>query len=71
MFKTIEGAADCGIRPVIRFFNARNVQPSGIHQICQGYGENAMSNGMVRNGFGCSMKDERSCTTRREMGVHL
>jgi len=50
MFKTIEGAADCKIRPVIRFFlNARNVLPSEIHhQICQAYGDNAMSDGMVR-----------------------
>jgi len=49
MFKTIEGATDCEIRPVIRFLNARNVLPSEIHhQICQVYGDNAMSNGMVR-----------------------
>jgi len=49
MFKTIEGAADCEIRSVIRFLNARNVLPSAIHhQICQVYGDNAMSDGMVR-----------------------
>jgi len=49
MFKTIEGGADCEIRSVIRFLNARNVLPSEIHhQICQVYGENAMSDGMVR-----------------------
>ena len=49
MFKTIEGAADCEIRTVIRFLNARNVLPSGIHhQICQVYGDNAMSDGTVR-----------------------
>jgi len=49
MFKTIEGAADCEIRSVIRFLNARNVQPSEIHhQICQVYGDNAMSDGIVR-----------------------
>ena len=61
MFKTIEGAADCEIRSVIRFLNARNVLPSGInHQICQVYAD---------NGFGCSMKDERTCTisTRKNM----
>ena len=50
-FKTIEGAADCEIRSVIRFLNARNVLPSEIHrQICQVYGDNAMSDGMVRKG---------------------
>jgi len=49
MFKTIEGVADCEIRSVIRFFNARNVLPSEIHhQICQAYGDNTMSDGMVR-----------------------
>jgi len=49
MFKTIEGAADCEIRSVIRFLNARNVLQSEIHQqICQAYGDNAMSDGMVR-----------------------
>ena len=48
-FKTIERAADCEIRSVIRFLNARNVLPSEIHhQICQVYGDNAMSDGMVR-----------------------
>jgi len=49
MFKTIEGVADCEIRSVIRLLNARNVLPSEInHQICQVYGDNAMSDGMVR-----------------------
>jgi len=49
MFKTIDGAADCVIRNVIRFLNARNVLPSEIHhQICQVYGDNAMSGGMFR-----------------------
>jgi len=49
MFKTIERAADCEIRSVIRFLNSRNVLPSEIHhQICEVYGDNAMSDGMVR-----------------------
>ena len=49
MFKTIEGATDCEIQPVISFLNARNVLPSEIHhQIRQVYGDNAMSDGMVR-----------------------
>jgi len=48
MFKTTEGAADCEIRSVIRFLNSRNVLPSEIHhQICQVYGDNGMSDGMV------------------------
>ena len=49
MFKTIEGAADCEIRSVIRFLKARNVLSSEIHhQIYQVYGDNVMSDGMVR-----------------------
>jgi len=49
MFKTTEGDAGCEIRTVIRFLNASNVLPSEIHhQICQVYGDNAMSDGMVR-----------------------
>jgi len=48
-FKTIQGAADCEIRSLIRFFNARKALPSEIHhQIRQVYGDNAMSVGMVR-----------------------
>jgi len=49
MFKTIEGATDCEVRSVIRFLKARNVLPSEIyHQICQVYGDNALSDSMVR-----------------------
>ena len=49
MFRTTEGAADCEIWSVIRFSKARNVLPGEIHhQICQVYGDNAMSDGMVR-----------------------
>jgi len=49
MFKTIEGATNCVIWSIIQFLNARNVLPSEIHhQICQAFGDNAMSDGMVR-----------------------
>jgi hypothetical protein len=49
MFKMVEHPADCEIRSVIRFSNARNVKPADIHrQICEVYGENAMNDGMVR-----------------------
>jgi len=44
----MEEAANCEIQCGIRFSNARNVLPSEIHhQICQVYGDNAMSDGMV------------------------
>jgi len=63
MFKTIEGAADCEIRSVIRFLKARNVLLSVIHhQICQVYGDNAMSDDMVRKWL-------RMCNEGRE-NVH-
>jgi len=49
MFKTIEGDADCEIRSVIRFLSTRNALPSEIHhQIIQVYGDNGMSDSMVR-----------------------
>jgi hypothetical protein len=49
MFKMIERPADCEIRSVIRFLNARNVKPADIHRlICEVYGENAMSGGEAR-----------------------
>jgi len=48
-FETIEGTTDCEKRSVIRFLNATNMLPSEIHhQICQVYGDNAISDGMVR-----------------------
>jgi len=49
MLKTTEGAADFEIRSVIRFLKATNVLPIEIHhKICKVYGDNAMSDGMVR-----------------------
>jgi hypothetical protein len=49
MFKMIERPADCEIRSVISFLNARNVKPADIRrQICEVYGGNVMSDGMVR-----------------------
>ena len=73
VFKAIEGAADCEIRAVIRFLNARNVLPSEIHYqiFCQVYGDIAMSDGMVRKWVRMFNEGERTCTMRREVGVHL
>jgi hypothetical protein len=49
MFKVIERPANCEIRSVIRFLNAINMKPDDIRrQICEVYGKNAMSDGMVR-----------------------
>ena len=49
MFKVIEQPADCEIWSVIHFLNARNIKSADIHsQLCEVYGENAFSDGMVR-----------------------
>ena len=48
MCKKIENPAACEMRSVIRFFNAKNMKPAEIHcQLCDVYGEHAMSNSMV------------------------
>jgi transposase len=45
----IEKPAACEMRPVIRFLNARNMKPADIQcQICEVYGEHAVSDLMVR-----------------------
>lgn len=45
----IENPADCEIRGVIRFLSAKGVKAAEIHrQISEVYGENIMSDGMVR-----------------------
>jgi [histone H3]-lysine36 N-dimethyltransferase SETMAR len=49
MFKTISDPADCEVRSVIRFLNAKNVKPAEIHrQLVEIYGVLVMSDGMVR-----------------------
>jgi len=49
MAKRIENPADCEIREVIRFLQAKNIQPADIHrQVCEVYREGAMSDSMVR-----------------------
>ncbi|CAL1265885.1 unnamed protein product [Larinioides sclopetarius] len=49
MSALIENAAACEIRSVIRFLNAKKVKPREIYrQICEVYGQNAISDSMVR-----------------------
>jgi len=49
MFKKIENPAACEMRSVIRFLNVKNMKPAEIHQqLCDVYGEHAMSSSMVR-----------------------
>ncbi|GBN64247.1 hypothetical protein AVEN_28228-1 [Araneus ventricosus] len=50
MFKTIADPVDCELRSVIRFLNAKTVKPAEIHRQRVGiYGENVMTDGMVRS----------------------
>jgi hypothetical protein len=45
----IENPANCEILSVIKFFNAKHFRPAEIYrQVCEVYGENAMSDRMVR-----------------------
>jgi hypothetical protein len=49
MFKKIEKSAACEMRSVICFLNERNMKPADIHcQLCELYGENSMSDSVVR-----------------------
>ena len=49
MFKNLENPAAFKMRPVILFLNAKSVKPAEIHrQLCDVYGEHAMSISMVR-----------------------
>ena len=72
MFKTIEGAAYCEIRSVICFwtlgmcYQVRFITRSVKCMVTMRW---VMA--WLGNGFGCSMKGERSCTMRCEVGAHL
>ncbi|GBN45212.1 hypothetical protein AVEN_186090-1 [Araneus ventricosus] len=49
MFKTTADPADCEVRSVIRFLNAKIVKPAEIHrQLVEVYGENVMTAGIIR-----------------------
>jgi hypothetical protein len=45
----IENLASCETRSVIKFLNAVSIRPAEIYwQVCEVYGENAMSDRMVK-----------------------
>jgi transposase len=45
----VENSTSCERQSVIKFLNAKNVRPAEIYQqVCEVYGENAISDGMVR-----------------------
>jgi hypothetical protein len=49
MSMKIENLSSCKIRSVTKFLNARNILPAEIcRQVCEHYGESAMSDGLVR-----------------------
>ena len=47
MFKKIENPVACEMRSVIRFLNAKNMKQAEIRQLCEVYGEHAMSSSVV------------------------
>ena len=72
MFKTIEGAADCEIRSVILFWTlGMCYQVRFITRSVKCMVEMRWVMAWLGNGFGCSMKDDRTSTMRRKVGVHL
>jgi hypothetical protein len=65
----IENPASCDIRSVIKFLNAKNVHPAEIYwHICEVYGENAISDGMVRRW--CRMFSEGETNIHNDRSVH-
>ena len=49
MFRKIENPTACEMRSVIRFLNAKNMKQAEINrQLCDVYGEHALSSSMVR-----------------------
>ena len=46
-FKKVQNPAACEMRSVIRFLNAKIMKTAEIHQLCDVYGEHAMSSLMV------------------------
>lgn len=60
MTPTIVSPADCKVRAVIQFLSAKGVKPIDIHrEICEVYGQNIMSDGMVRK-WVRAFKDSRT-----------
>jgi DNA-binding transcriptional MerR regulator len=47
MFKKIVNPATCEMQSVIRFLNVKNMTLAEIRQLCDVYGEHAMSSSMV------------------------
>ena len=71
MFKTNVGAADCEIRSVIRFWTLGMCYQEIHQQICQVWVTMRLVMAWLGNGFGCSMKDERTSTMRHRVSIHL
>ncbi|GBN91789.1 Histone-lysine N-methyltransferase SETMAR [Araneus ventricosus] len=80
MFKTTADPADCEVRYVMRFLNAKNITPAEIHrQLVEIYGENVMTDGMDRQGIllveflprGETINAVRYCETLRKMWLAI
>ena len=63
MFKKIENPTACEMRSVIHSLNVKNMKPGEIHrQLCDVYGEHAMSSSMVRRWVRLFNEDAKMCT---------
>jgi len=61
MFKKIENPTACEMRSVILFMNAKNMKPVEICQLCDMYGEHAMSSSVVQRWVQLFNEDVRMC----------
>ena len=61
MFKKIKNPVACEMRSVIHFFNMKNMKPTEIHQLCDLYGEHAMSISMVWKWVQLFNEDAKMC----------
>ncbi|GBM88515.1 hypothetical protein AVEN_25100-1 [Araneus ventricosus] len=69
MLQSIENPADCEIRSVIRFFNAKDVKAAEIHrQITEVYEKNIVSEGMVRKWVRAFKDGRAKCVMKKEAG---
>ena len=64
MFKKVENPSACEMRSVICFFNAKIMKLAEIHcQVCDVYGEHAMSSSVVQRWVRLFNEDAKVCMT--------
>jgi hypothetical protein len=72
MFEKIETPAKCEMRSVIHFLNARNMRlADSYRQLCEVYGEHAISDSLYRDGWDTLLKDAKMCMMIRGVADRL